>query len=105
MSNISPRQFGAQNLPGVQNKSTMPPAPTLQKSLNPGPSIGTLGTRPVPMPTKPPGGSFGRVGPTPVPMPTKPPGMKGMIGGTNRSVPMPTKPPSGGFSQGRMFNP
>ena len=85
--NISSRQFGAQNLPGVQNKSIMPPAPTLQKSLNPGPSIGTLGTRPVPMPSTV--GSFGSgsSGMRPAPMVT--PKLGGSMG--TKPVRMPTK--------------
>jgi hypothetical protein len=87
--NISSRQFGAQNLPGVQNKSTMPPAPTLQKSLNPGPSIGTLGTRPVPMPSTI--GSFGSgsSGMRPAPMVT--PKLGGSMGSPTKPVKMPTK--------------
>lgn len=86
MANISSRQFGAQNLPGLQNKSTMPPAPTLQKSSNPGPSIGTLGTRPVPMPST--AGSFGSgsSGMRPAPMVT--PKLGGSMG--TKPLPMPT---------------
>ena len=90
MSNISPRQFGAQNLPGVQNKSTMPPAPTLQKSSNPGPSIGTLGTKPVPMPSTV--GSFGTGSSgfkPPVKMIT--PKLGGSMGSPTKPVKMPTK--------------
>jgi len=90
VGNISPRQFGAANLPGVTNKPTMPPAPTLQKAPSSGPSIGTLGTRSVPMPSTV--GSFGSGSSgfkPPVKMIT--PKLGGSMGSPTKPVKMPTK--------------